>query len=161
MAIGQPEITVIGNLTDDVQLDFTASNLARARFTVASTPRAFNKATGAWDDGTTLFLRCTAWRQLAEHAAETLTRGMRVIATGRLQQFDWETDEGERRSMLSLNVDEVGPGLQFATAKVTKAVRSAANTAPGPVGTKAAAPAGPAGGDAWSTTRGEYDAPPF
>jgi single-strand DNA-binding protein len=117
-------ITIIGNLTDDPELRFTASGVALARFSIASTPRRFDKDKGEYVDGDTLFLRATAWRQLAENVAESLQRGQRVIATGRLRQSNWETPEGDKRSSIDLEVDEIGPSLTFATAKVTKATRS-------------------------------------
>jgi len=144
-------ITITGNLTDAPELRFLESGAALARFTVASTPRTFNKDTNQWVDAEAMFLTCTAWRQLAENAAESLTKGARVIVTGRLKQRHWENPEGEKRSMFGLDVDEVGPSLRFATAKVHKATRasngtpapddpwtSASTTAPASVGAGAA-----------------------
>ncbi|PBC76159.1 single-strand DNA-binding protein [Streptomyces sp. TLI_235] len=129
MSVGETPITVVGNLTDDPELRFTPAGVAMARFTIASTPRTYDKTTGQWKDGTALFLRTTAWREIAEHAADTLTKGMRVVATGRLVQHNWQTPEGENRSMLGLDLDDIGPSLRFATAKVTKTQRTNAPNA--------------------------------
>ena len=115
---GETIITVVGNLTADPELRFTASGAAVANFTVASTPRTFDKNTNEWKDGEALFLRCSIWRQPAENVAETLTRGARVIVSGRLQQRSYETKEGEKRTVIELAVDEIGPSLRYATAKV-------------------------------------------
>jgi single-strand DNA-binding protein len=122
---GDTVITVIGNLTDDPTLRFTPSGAAVANFTVASTPRTFDKTKNEWVDGSPLFLRCSIWRQAAENVAESLQRGMRVIVQGRLQQRTYEKD-GEKRSLVELAVDEIGPSLQWATAKVAKANRTGA-----------------------------------
>jgi single-strand DNA-binding protein len=116
-------VTVVGNLTADPDLRFTPAGVALAKFTVASTPRIFDKAANEYKDGDPLFLTCTAWRDLAEHAAESLRKGTRVVVVGRLRLSRWETDEGEKRSAYGLDVDEVGPSLRFATAKVNKATR--------------------------------------
>ncbi len=121
---GDTTITVIGNLTADPELRFTPSGAAVANFTVASTPRSFDRQSNDWKDGDTLFMRCSVWRDAAEHAAESLHRGDRVVATGRLVSRSWETPEGEKRSVMEMQVDEVGPSLRYATAKVTKAERS-------------------------------------
>src|SRR5215471_8785626 len=123
MAAGDVTITVVGNLTNDPELRFTPSGAAVASFTVASTPRYLDKNTNEWKDGDALFLRCSVWRQAAENIAESLTRGARVIVTGRLRQRSYETKEGEKRTVVELEVDEVGPSLRYATAKVTKAQR--------------------------------------
>lgn len=123
---GETLITVIGNLTADAELRFTAAGAAVANFTVASTPRSFDKASGEWKDGQALFMRCNVWRQGAENVAESLTRGMRVVVTGRLVQRSFETREGEKRTVVELEVDEVGPSLKYATAKVNKVERSGA-----------------------------------
>jgi single-strand DNA-binding protein len=151
MSVGQTPITIVGNLVDDPEMRFTPSGVALARFTIASTPRAFDKTTNAWKDGTALFMRCTAWRDLAEHTAESLTKGMRVIATGQLVQNNWETSEGEKRSMLVMEVDEIGPSLRFANAKVTKTGRTNAAPQTNPWDTAQPAGAGafgaPAGGE--------------
>lgn len=121
---GDTTITVIGNLTDDPELRFTPSGAAVAKFRVASTPRFMDKASGEWKDGEPLFLPCTVWRQAAEHVAESLQRGARVIVSGRLRQRSYETREGEKRTVIELEVDEIGPSLRYATAKVQKMSRS-------------------------------------
>ncbi|GAA3549031.1 single-stranded DNA-binding protein [Nocardioides daeguensis] len=121
---GDTVITVIGNLTDDPELRFTPSGAAVANFTVASTPRSFDRQTNEWKDGDTLFLRCSVWRQVAENVAESLQKGMRVIVQGRLVSRSYETREGEKRTVNELQVDEIGPSLTWATAKVTRASRS-------------------------------------
>ncbi|MGD9989250.1 single-stranded DNA-binding protein [Pseudonocardia sp.] len=120
---GETVITVVGNLTADPELRFTPSGAAVANFTVASTPRTFDRQSGEWKDGEALFLRCNVWRQAAENVAETLTRGMRVMVQGRLKQRSFETREGEKRTVVELEVDEVGPSLKYATAKVNKVSR--------------------------------------
>ncbi|WP_019870164.1 single-stranded DNA-binding protein [Salinispora oceanensis] len=121
---GETIITVIGNLTDDPELRFTPSGAAVAKFRVASTPRFFDKSSSEWKDGEPLFLSCTVWRQAAEHVAESLQRGTRVIVSGRLRQRSYETREGEKRTVIELEVDEIGPSLRYATAKVQKMSRS-------------------------------------
>lgn len=121
---GDTLVTIVGNLTVDPELKFTPSGAAVANFTVASTPRSFDKQSGEWKDGQALFMRCSIWRQPAENVAETLTKGARVIVTGRLKQRSYETKEGEKRTVVELDVDEVGPSLRYATAKVAKASRS-------------------------------------
>ncbi len=120
---GETPITVIGNLTADPELRFTPSGAAVANFTVASTPRTFDKQTNEWKDGETLFLNCSVWRQAAENAAESLVRGTRVIVSGRLKARSYETREGEKRTVFEIDVDEVGPSLKYATAKVAKTSR--------------------------------------
>ncbi|MGE3286458.1 MAG: single-stranded DNA-binding protein [Pseudonocardia sp.] len=120
---GETVITVVGNLTADPELRFTPSGAAVANFTVASTPRTFDRQSGEWRDGDALFLRCNVWRQAAENVAESLTRGMRVMVSGRLRQRSFETREGEKRTVVELEVDEVGPSLRYATAKVNKVSR--------------------------------------
>jgi len=120
---GETVITVIGNLTGDPELRFTPSGAAVANFTVASTPRTFDRQSNEWKDGDTLFLRCSIWREAAESVAESLTKGTRVIVTGRLVQRSYETREGEKRTVYELQVDEVGPSLRYATAKVNKTSR--------------------------------------
>ena len=120
---GETPITVIGNLTADPELRFTPSGAAVANFTVASTPRTFDKQTNEWKDGEALFLNCSVWRQAAENAAESLVRGMRVIVSGRLKARSYETREGEKRTVFEIDVDEVGPSLKYATAKVQKTTR--------------------------------------
>lgn len=121
---GETVITVVGNLTGDPELRFTPSGAAVASFTIASTPRSFDRARNDWKDGEALFLRCSIWRQAAEHASESLTRGMRVIAQGRLKQRSFETSEGEKRTVVELDVDEVGPSLRYATAQVNRSQRA-------------------------------------
>ena len=121
---GETVITVVGNLTDDPELRFTPSGAAVAKFRVASTPRTLDRASGEWKDGEPLFLACNIWRDAAEHVAESLQRGARVIVTGRLRQRSYETREGEKRTVYELEVDEIGPSLRYATAKVQKMARS-------------------------------------
>ena len=118
-------ITITGNLTADPSLTFTPAGAAVANFTIASTPRQFDKQTNEWKDGETLFMRCSVWRHQAESVAESLTKGTRVIATGRLKSRSFETKEGEKRTVIELDVDEVGPSLRNASPKVTKAERGA------------------------------------
>ena len=120
---GDTTITVVGNLTADPELRFTPSGAAVANFTVASTPRIYDRQSGEWKDGEALFLRCNIWREAAENVAESLTRGSRVIVTGRLKQRSFETREGEKRTVFEVEVDEIGPSLRYATAKVNKATR--------------------------------------
>ena len=124
MAAGDVTITVIGNLTDDPELRFTPSGAAVAKFRVASTPRFLDRQTNEWKDGEPLFLSCNVWRQAAENVAESLQRGARVIVSGRLRQRSYETREGEKRTVMELEVDEIGPSLRYATAKVQKMSRS-------------------------------------
>jgi single-strand DNA-binding protein len=121
---GATIVTVVGNLTDDPELRFLESGVAMSKFTVASTERTYDSKAQQWKDGDPLFMRCTAWRQLAEHVAESLSRGTRVVVTGRLRQSQWETPEGQKRSSIDLDVEEIGPSLKFATAKVNKMARS-------------------------------------
>ena len=124
MAAGDTQITIAGNLVDDPELRFTPAGQPVARFRVASTPRFRDNATGEWKDGDSLFLTCNVWRQAAENVAESLTRGMRVIVSGRLRQRSYETKEGEKRTVYEVEVDDVGPSLRNASAKVNKIVRS-------------------------------------
>jgi single-strand DNA-binding protein len=121
---GETVITVVGNLTDDPELRFTPSGAAVANFTVASTPRTLNKQTNEWEDGEAMFLRCSIWRQAAENVAESLQKGARVIVQGRMRARTWETREGEKRTSFEIDVDEIGPSLRWATAKVARAGRS-------------------------------------
>jgi single-strand DNA-binding protein len=167
MAAGDTTITMIGNLVDDPELRFTPSGAAVAKFRVASTPRYLDKQTNEWKDGESLFLQCQIWRQAAENVAESLTKGMRVILSGRLKQRSYETKEGEKRTVFEVEVDEVGPSLRNATAKVTKAQRSAGGTggysAPAADSFNedpwaAASSSAPAGGG-WGTST--TDEPPF
>ncbi|HSS68150.1 MAG TPA: single-stranded DNA-binding protein [Nocardioidaceae bacterium] len=121
---GETSITIVGNLVDDPDLRFTPSGAAVANFRIASTPRTFDRQANEWKDGETLFLSCAVWRQAAENVAESLQRGMRVIVQGRLKSRSYETREGEKRTVFEIDVDEVGPSLRSATAKVTRASRS-------------------------------------
>jgi len=121
---GETTITVVGNLTNDPELRFTPSGSAVANFTVASTPRTFDRQSNEWKDGETLFLRASVWREAAENVAETLTKGTRVIVQGRLKSRSYETKEGEKRTVIELEVDEIGPSLRYASAKVTRTQRS-------------------------------------
>ena len=120
-------LTVVGNLTADPELRYTAEGVALVKFTVASTPRVLDRASGEFRDGEPLFLTCTAWRDMAEHVAESLAKGNRVVVTGRLRLSRWETEEGEKRSAYGLDVDDVGPSLRFATAKVQRMTRTRAS----------------------------------
>ena len=168
MAAGDTTITMVGNLVNDPELRFTPSGAAVAKVTVASTPRYLDKNTNEWKDGDSLFLACNIWRQAAENVAESLTRGMRVIVTGRLKQRSYETKEGEKRTVYEVEVDEVGPSLRNATAKVTKTTRAAgasggSGSFSSPVSETASAEdpwsAAPVGGG-WSSA-GSDDQPPF
>ena len=156
---GDTVITVIGNITADVELRFTPGGAAVANFTVASTPRYFDRNTNEWKDSEALFLRCSLWREAAENAAESLTRGARVIVSGRLKQRSYQTREGDKRTVVELEVDEVGPSLRYATAKVNKrnGKRNSANTSTDRsaelVGAAIGAPAG-GGDDVWATAPG-------
>jgi single-strand DNA-binding protein len=164
MAAGDTQITITGNLVDDPELRFTPAGQPVAKFRVASTPRYLDKTTNEWKDGDSLFLTCNVWRQAAENAAETLRRGMRVIVAGRLRQRSYETKEGEKRTVYEVEVDDVGPSLRNASAKVTKAARSG----PGDGSNAGARPSAPGGAsspesDPWAAdTPGNYsDDPPF
>ncbi|HOA89133.1 MAG TPA: single-stranded DNA-binding protein [Propioniciclava tarda] len=121
---GETTITLVGNLTADPELRFTPAGAAVANFTVASTPRTFDRQTNDWKDGEAMFISCSVWRQAAENVAESLTKGMRVIVQGRLKSRSYETREGERRTVFEVDVDEVGPSLRYASAKVTKTASS-------------------------------------
>ncbi len=147
---GDTVITVIGNLTSDPELRFTPSGAAVANFTIASTPRSFDRQSNEWKDGETLFMRCSIWREAAENVAESLTRGTAVIAQGRLQSRSYETKEGEKRTVVELSVDEIGPSLRRATAKVVRAQRSGAG-AGGSAGAWGSPSTGPAE-DPWATS---------
>ena len=183
---GETTITVVGNLTDDPELRFTPSGAAVANFTVASTPRNFDKQTNEWTDGEAMFLRCSIWRQAAENVAESLQRGMRVVVQGRLKARSYETREGEKRTVFEIEVEEIGPSLKFATAKVNRVSRSGGQGYSGgggapsggapPVAPRPAArprtrgprrlprrprPASPAGNDPWGAPGVPADEPPF
>ena len=177
MAAGDTQITIAGNLVDDPELRFTPAGQPVARFRVASTPRFRDNTTGEWKDGDSLFLTCNVWRQAAENVAESLTRGMRVIVSGRLRQRSYETKEGEKRTVYEVEVDDVGPSLRNASAKVNRAARSNGNGGQGGQGAQGAqgAQGGSGGGvraaqggsgeetDPWSSDSGGgfSDEPPF
>ncbi len=151
---GETVITVVGNLVDDPELRFTPSGAAVANFRIASTPRTFDRQANEWKDGDALFLTCSVWRQAAENVAESLQRGMRVVVQGRLKQRSYETREGEKRTVVELEVDEVGPSLTFATAKVTRASRQGGGggySGGGQGGGQSRPQSAPAGGDPWAT----------
>ncbi|WP_120338108.1 single-stranded DNA-binding protein [Cryobacterium soli] len=165
---GETVITVVGNLTSDPELRYTQNGLAVANFTIASTPRNFDRTKNEFVDGEALFLRASVWREFAEHVAGSLTKGSRVIASGRLKQRSYETKEGEKRTSMELEIDEIGPSLRYATASLTRAQSSS-----GPRGGAPAAPANdepwaptaPAantgGGDVWNTPGNFSDETPF
>jgi single-strand DNA-binding protein len=169
VAIGDTTITVVGNLTADPDLRFTPSGAAVANFTVASTPRVYDRQSGEWKDGDALFLRCNIWREAAENVAESLTRGSRVIVTGRLRQRSFETREGEKRTVYEVEVDEIGPSLRYATAKINKVSRGGGGGGFGGGGgmSAPASPSGPPAEDPWGSAPasgsfgGADDEPPF
>jgi len=150
---GDTVITVIGNITGDPELRFTPSGAAVANFTVASTPRAFDRQSNEWKDGETLFMRCSVWRDAAENVAESLNRGTRVIVSGRLKSRSYETKEGEKRTVIELEVDEVGPSLRYASAKVTKTQRG--NGGGGFGGQQSGGSSGGQQEDPWATGPGQ------
>lgn len=177
---GETVITVVGNLTADPELRYTQSGVPVANFTIASTPRTFDRASGEWKDGEALFLRASVWRDFAEHVAGSLTKGMRVIAQGNLRQRNYETREGERRTSIELDVQEIGPSLRYATAQVTRAASSgnygggnnAGQVSQGGYGAPQQRPQqqaseepwatpGSTGADAWSTPGSFSDDTPF
>ena len=176
---GETIITVVGNLTADPELRYTQGGLAVANFTIASTPRTFDRQANDWKDGDALFLRASCWREFAEHVAGSLTKGSRVIATGRLKQRSYETKEGEKRTSIELEVDEIGPSLRYATAQVTRAASSRdgggngggggsrGGSQGGPQGQVAdepwapSAPASSGDGDVWNTPGNYSDETPF
>lgn len=164
---GETVITVIGNLTAEPELRFTPSGAAVANFTIASTPRVFDRQTNDWKEGEALFLRASIWKEAAENVAETLTKGMRVIAQGRLRSRSYDTKEGERRTVMELEIDEIGPSLRFASAKVTRTQRSGGggggftNSAPQNTTQQGGGWNAPAA-DPWNTGGGAAnDEPPF
>jgi single-strand DNA-binding protein len=173
MAAGDTNITIIGNLVADPELRYTPTGQAVATFRVASTPRRYNNQTGQWEDGEGLFLSCNVWRQAAENVAESLERGMRVLVSGRLRQRSYETREGEKRTVYEVEVDEVGPSLRYASAKVTRSTRSGSGSGGGSGfgGGQAAGQGGYGGGtaapadDPWAADTGSdtglSDEPPF
>ena len=162
---GETVITVVGNLTADPELRYAQNGLPVANFTIASTPRNFDRASGEWKDGDALFLRASVWREFAEHVAGSLTKGSRVIATGRLKQRSYETREGEKRTAIELEVDEIGPSLRYATAQVTRAAggggqrQQVQQGADEPWSTPGSNNGG--GADAWSTPGSYGDDTPF
>jgi single-strand DNA-binding protein len=172
---GETVITLVGNLVDDPELRFTPSGAAVANFRLASTPRIYDRQSGDFKDGESLFLTCSVWRQAAENVAESLQKGMRVIVQGRLKQRSYETREGEKRTVFEVDVDEVGPSLRSATAKVAKVQRSggggggyggqpggqSGGADPWATGGTAAASPGAASNDPWATGGGTSDDPPF
>jgi single-strand DNA-binding protein len=149
---GDTVITVIGNITGDPELRFTPSGAAVANFTVASTPRAFDRQSNEWKDGETLFMRCSVWRDAAENVAESLGRGTRVIVSGRLKSRSYETKEGEKRTVVEMEVDEVGPSLRYASAKVTKTQRGSGG---GGFGGQQGGGSGGQQEDPWATSPGQ------
>ena len=159
MAAGDIAVTVVGNLTNDPELRFTPSGAAVASFTVASSSRVLDKTTNEWKDGETVFMRCSVWRQYAENVAESLTQGTRVIVSGRLKQRSYETREGEKRQVMELEVEDVGPALRYATAKVTRTQSQGGGFGGGNGGGGgASAPAD----DPWASSPGAgFDEPPF
>ena len=177
MAAGDTQITIVGNLVDDPELRFTPAGQPVARFRVASTPRFRDNASGEWKDGDSLFLTCNVWRQAAENVAESLQRGMRVIVSGRLRQRQYETKEGEKRTVYEVEVDEVGPSLRNASAKVNRASRSSGGFGGGQGGQGGQGSQGGGSGysggqgssggnrapdsDPWASDGGYSDEPPF
>ena len=149
---GETQITVIGNLTRDPELRFTPNGAAVANFTVASTPRTFDRASGEWRDGEAMFLDCSVWRQYAENVAESLHKGTRVIVTGRLKARSFETREGEKRTVFEIDVDEIGPALRYATAQVTRTTGGQSGGGQG--GSWQGNQSSDSGGDAWSSGSG-------
>jgi single-strand DNA-binding protein len=145
---GETIITVVGNLTADPELRYTQGGLAVANFTIASTPRTFDRQANEWKDGEALFLRASCWREFAEHVAGSLTKGSRVIATGRLKQRSYETKEGEKRTTMELEIDEIGPSLRYATASITRAQSN--RGAVGGGGNSFGGGGQQSGGDAWA-----------
>ena len=159
MAAGDIAVTVVGNLTNDPELRFTPRGAEVASFTVASSSRVLDKTTNEWKDGETVFMRCSVWRQYAENVAESLTKGTRVIVSGRLKQRSYETREGEKRQVMELEVEDVGPALRYATAKVTRTQSQGGGFGGGNGGGGgASAPAD----DPWASSPGAgFDEPPF
>ncbi|MFE1664659.1 single-stranded DNA-binding protein [Microbacterium sp. P02] len=170
---GETIITVVGNLTADPELRYTQGGLPVANFTIASTPRNFDRASNEWKDGEALFLRASVWREFAEHVAGSLTKGSRVVATGRLKQRSYETKEGEKRTSIELEVDEIGPSLRYVTAQITRAASGGGGgggqqsrpqqVADEPWSTPGSSSGGNAnsGADAWSAPGSYGDDTPF
>ncbi|HEX6934403.1 MAG TPA: single-stranded DNA-binding protein [Streptosporangiaceae bacterium] len=165
MAAGDTQITIIGNLVDDPQLRYTPTGQAVANFRVASTPRFLDRQTHEWKDGDSLFLTCNVWRQAAENVAESLQRGMRVIVSGRLRQRSYETKEGEKRTVYEVEVDEVGPSLRNASAKVVRSSRATGGGGSGGGGGYGSSGSSRPSDDPWASepadTSGFSDEPPF
>jgi len=164
---GETIITVVGNLTADPELRYTQTGLAVANFTIASTPRTFDRQTNDWKDGDALFLRASCWREFAEHVAGSLTKGSRVIATGRLKQRNYDDRDGNKRTAIELEVDEIGPSLRYATAQVTRASggggggRGQVSGGAAEEPWAASAPAAGGGDDVWNTPGNYNDETPF
>ena len=164
---GETIVTVVGNLTADPELRYTQGGLAVANFTIASTPKQFDRTANDWKDGDALFLRASCWREFAEHVAGSLTKGSRVVATGRLKQRSYETKEGEKRTSIELEIDEIGPSLRYATAQVTRASGGSSTGGGRPQGGAVAdepwAASAPASGgdDVWNTPGNYNDETPF
>ena len=165
MAAGDITVTVIGNLTNDPELRFTPSGAAVASFTVASNSRVLNKTTNEWEEGATIFMSCSVWRQYAENVAESLTKGTRVIVSGRLKQRSYETREGEKRTVMELEVEDVGPALRFATAKVNRVQRQGGGFGEGGSAAGAGSFSSAPTDDPWASGAAggapAYDEPPF
>jgi len=157
---GETVITVVGNLTSDPELRYTQNGLAVANFTIASTPRNYDRASSEWKDGEALFLRASVWREFAEHVAGSLTKGSRVIATGRLKQRSYETKEGEKRTSIELEIDEIGPSLRYATATVSGAASTGRPGVPAGNDEPWGSPTAPAA-DPWNTPGIPTDDTPF
>ena len=158
--VGEPQINMVGNLVADPELRFTPSGVAAASVRIAVTPRSRDNATGEWKDGETVWLSGTVWRQYAENVAESLQKGARVIVIGRLKQRSYETREGEKRTVYEVDIDDIGPALRYATAKIQKTSRGSSADAPAPGGAGGGSPWGApeSGGDSWG---GAVDEPPF
>ncbi len=151
---GETVITLVGNLVDDPELRFTPSGAAVANFRLASTPRTYDRQSGEWKDGESLFISCSVWRQAAENVAESLQRGMRVLVQGRLKSRSYETRDGEKRTVFEIDVDEVGPSLRNATAKVSKTMRSGPGDSGGGYGSGGGGGQGGQQNDPWATPQG-------
>jgi single-strand DNA-binding protein len=156
---GETIITVVGNLTADPELRFTPSGAAVANFTIASTPRTFDRQSNEWKDGETLFMRCSIWREAAENVAESLTKGMRVVAQGRMVQRSYETQQGEKRTVVEMQVDEIGPSMRYATAKVTRTQRGGGGGGFGGGNNGGGGYGGNNGGGGFGGNSGGYDSP--